>query len=108
VSHGEDWPADGPGHAHRIDVLAQTLREMAVQVVLPDPQPWDAEEGDLDPLSPESLSAQTSRLVKLIERARDHNDPSLLHSLRRELVLTRWAFVKSRQTHSEAAAENRA
>ena len=94
MNYDEDWPADG--HAHRIGVLAHTLRELAVQAVFPDPQPWEPHEADQDPLSPESLGAQTSRLLTLIERARDQKDVSLLHSLRRELLLTRWALVKSR------------
>lgn len=97
----EDWPADAPGHAHRLDVLARTFREMALQIVLPDPQPWGADEVDPDPLSPESLSAQTSRLVTLIERARDQKDLSLVHSLRRELLLTRWTLVKSRPVRKD-------
>jgi hypothetical protein len=92
----EDWPADAPGHGHRLDVLARTFREIALQIVLPDPHPWGADEVDPDPLSPESLSAQTSRLVTLIERARDQKDFALVHSLRRELLLTRWTLVKSR------------
>ena len=108
MSHDEDWPADSPGHAHRMDVLAHTLREMAVQVVLPDPHPWGPDEVDQDPLSPESLGAQTSRLLKLIERAKDQEDISLLHSLRRELLLTRWALVKSHPAYSRGAAEKRA
>jgi hypothetical protein len=107
VSHDEDWPADSPGHAHRMDVLAHTLREMAVQVVLPDLPPWGPDEVDQDPLSPESLGAQTSRLLKLIERAKDRKDDSLLHSLRRELLLTRWALVKSHPAPSRGAAEKR-
>ncbi len=94
MSHDEDWPADGPGHAHYVDVLAHTLREMAVPVVLPDPQTWGPDDVDQDPLSPESLGAQTGRLLKLIKRAKDQKDVSLLHSLRRELLLTRWALVK--------------
>jgi hypothetical protein len=106
VSYDEKWPADG--HARRIDVLTHTLRDLAAQVRFPDPQIWDRDEGDLDPLSPEGLAAQTGRLLKLIERARDHNDASLLHSLRRELLLTRWALVKSRSAHSRGAAEKRA
>jgi len=108
VSHDEDWPADSPGHAHRMDVLAHTLREMAVQVVLPDPHPWGPDEVDQDPLSPESLGAQTSRLLKLIERAKDQKDNSLLHSLRRELLLTRWALVKVTPGALGGAAEKRA
>jgi hypothetical protein len=108
VSHDEDWSADSLGHAHRMDVLAHTLREMAVQVVLPDPQARGPDDVDQDPLSPESLLAQTSRLLKLIKRAKDQKDVSLLHSLRRELLLTRWALVKSHQASSRDAAEKRA
>lgn len=104
----EGWPEDGPGHAHRMDVLAHTLREIAVQVVLPDPQTWGPDEVDQDPLSPESLGAQTSRLLNLIERAKDQNDTSLLHSLRRELLLTRWALAKSHPVPSRDAARKRA
>ncbi len=107
MSRSEDWPADAPVHAHRADVLARIFREMALQVVLPDPQPWGSDEVDPDPLSPESLAAQTSRLLTLIECARDQNDLSLLHSLRRELLLTRWALVKSRQVRSRGAAGKR-
>lgn len=104
------WPTDAPraGDAHGTDVLTHILREMALQVALPDPQSWGPEEVDQDPLSPESLGAQTSRLLKLIERARDEKDVSLLHSLRRELLLTRWALVKSRPVRSRGAAEKRA
>ncbi|OLC32013.1 MAG: hypothetical protein AUH31_01560 [Armatimonadetes bacterium 13_1_40CM_64_14] len=91
-----------------MDVLAHTLREMAVQVVLPDPQAWGPDDVDQDPLSPESLGAQTSRLLKLIERAKDQKDVSLVHSLRRELLLTRWALVKSHRASSRGAAEKRA
>ena len=108
MSYGEDWAAGGVGHAHRIDVLARALREMTAQVVLPDPQPRESDEVDQDPLSPESLGAQTRRLLVLIERARDQNDVSLLHSLRRELLLTRWALAKLPPSPSRAAAEKQA
>ncbi len=106
MRYDEVGPANG--HAHRIDVLAHTLRELALQGALPDPQPWEPDGADQDPLSPESLGAQTSRLLKLIERARDQKDVSLLHSLRRELLLTRWALVRSRPAGSRGAAEKRA
>ena len=110
MNHDENWPADAPraGHAHRIDVLTQTLREMAVQVVLSDPQPWGPEEVDQDPLSPEGLGAHTRRLLKLIEASRTQKDVSLLYSLRRELLLTRWALVKLRPVRSQGAAEKQA
>lgn len=102
MSHDEDWPADGLGHAHPMDVLAHTLREMGMQVALPDPQAWGPDDLDQDPLSPESLDAQTSRLLKLIERAKDQKDVSLQHSLRRELLLTRWALVRSHPVPSRS------
>jgi hypothetical protein len=98
----EDCPADAPGHAHHLDVLVRTFREIALQIVLPDPHPWGADEVDPDPLSPESLSAQTSRLVTLIERARDQKDFALVHSLRRELLLTRWTLVQSRSVRKDS------
>ncbi len=109
MSYDEDWPADTlhAGYAHHMDVLARTLREIAVQVVLPDPQSWDPDEFDQGPLSPESLGAQTNRLLTLIERAKDQKDVSLLHSLRRELLLTRCALVKSRPARSRGAPEDR-
>lgn len=109
MSHDETWPADIPraGHAHRIDVLARTLREMDVQVALPDPQPWEGDEEDQDPLSLESLGAQTRRLVLLIERAREQKDALLVYSLRRELLLTRWALVKSHSARARARPRNR-
>ncbi len=96
------------GHAHRIDVLARTLREMELQVAPPDLQPWEGDEEDQDPLSLESLGAQTRRLMLLIERAREQNDILLLHSLRRELLLTRWAFVRSRSARARGTTEKQA
>ncbi len=110
MSHDETWPANIPraGHAHRIDILARTLREMDVQVALPDPQPWEGDEEDQDPLSLESLGAQTRRLVLLIERAREQKDVLLVHSLRRELLLTRWALVKSHSARARGTTEKQA
>ncbi|HEX4841830.1 MAG TPA: hypothetical protein VFV60_06650 [bacterium] len=110
MSHEEAWSAEPlrAGHAHRIDVLARTLREMTLQVVLPDPQPWESDEIDQDPLSLESLGTQTRRLVLLIERAREQKDGSLLHSLRRELLLTRWALVKLHSARARGTANKRA
>jgi hypothetical protein len=97
MRHDEAWPAAAPsaGRAQRMDVLARILREIAPQVGLPDAEPWVVEAADQDPLSPESLVAQTDRLTRLIERAKGQKDASLLRSLRRELLLTRWALVKS-------------
>ncbi len=51
-----------------------------------------------DPLSPAELAIQTRRLCRLIVRAERRADAALLRSLRRELLVTRWAFVKATLT----------
>ena len=48
-----------------------------------------------DPLSPAEHAALTRRLCRLIARAKRGTDLALLRSLRRELLVTRWAFVKA-------------
>lgn len=76
-------------------MLPEVLREIRPEYLLPDPEQVAVEVPDQDPLSPESLADQTERLIKLIQRAREGADPTLVRSLRRELLLTRWALVKS-------------
>lgn len=76
-------------------MLTEVLREIQPDYLLPDPEQLTVEAGDQDPLSPESLAGQTERLIKLIQRAREVEDVTLVRSLRRELLLTRWALVKS-------------
>ena len=51
-----------------------------------------------DPLSPVELNVQTRRLCQLIARAKHGTDLALLRLLRRELLVTRWAFVKATRT----------
>lgn len=76
-------------------MLTEVLREIQPDYLLPDPEQLSVEAVDQDPLSPESLAGQTERLIKLIQRAREVEDATLVRSLRRELLLTRWALVKS-------------
>ncbi len=56
-----------------------------------------------DPLSPAELVAHTRRLCQLLARAKRRADPVLLRSLRRELLVTRWAFVKATLTLGDPA-----
>jgi len=65
-----------------------------LDIPLPDSGDLAAEE-IADPLSPIELAAQTRRLRRLIARAKRGSDAVLLRSLRRELLATRWAFVKA-------------
>lgn len=76
-------------------MLTEVLREIQPDYLLPDPEQLSVEAVDQDPLSPESLAGQTERLIKLIQRAREVEDATLVRSLRRELLVTRWALVKS-------------
>ena len=68
-----------------------------LDIPLPESSDLPAEEID-DPLSPGELAAQTHRLCQLIARAKRGTDLALLRSLRRELLVTRWAFVKAMRT----------
>lgn len=51
----------------------------------------------LDPLSVAGMEAQTARLVDLIRHARGEGDPTLIRSLRRELLVVRHALVRTRR-----------
>ena len=73
------------------------LPAMNLDIPLPESGDLPAEEID-DPLSPAELAAQTRRLCQLIARAKRGTDLALLRSLRRELLVTRWAFVKATRT----------
>lgn len=73
-----------------------------LDIPLPESGGFIAEEID-DPLSPTELAAQTWRLRRLIARAKRRADPVLLRSLRRELLVTRWAFVKATRTFDDPA-----
>ncbi len=70
------------------------LSAMKLNIPLPESGEFIAEEID-DPLSPAELVAQTRRLCKLIARAKRRTDAALVRSLRRELLATRWAFIKA-------------
>ncbi len=70
------------------------LSAMKLNIPLPESSELIAEEID-DPFSPAELVAQTRRLCKLIARAKRRADAALVRSLRRELLATRWAFVKA-------------
>lgn len=74
---------------------SDVLKVIQPDYLLPDPEQLAVEVAEQDPLCPESLADQTARIVKLIGRARDAGDATLLRSLRRELLLTRWALAKS-------------
>jgi len=77
------------------DALTQVLREVAATALLPDPERLSPESADQDPLSAEGLVLQTDRLVVLIRRAKGQEDSTLLRSLRRELLVTRYALAQS-------------
>lgn len=67
-----------------------------VNLDIPLPDSGDPAPDEMaDPLSPIELAAQTRRLRRLIRRAKRGSDPTLLRSLRLELLATRWAFVKA-------------
>lgn len=76
-------------------MLSEIRQQIHLDYILRDPEEGAIEEADQDPLSHGSLVAQTERLCRLIERAKEHDDVVLLRSLRHELLLTRWALVKS-------------
>ncbi len=69
------------------------LSAMKLNIPLPEYGEFIAEE--IDPLSPAELVTQTRRLCELIARAKGGTDAALVRSLRRELLATRWAFVKA-------------
>jgi hypothetical protein len=73
--------------------VINVVRVANLEIPLPETNELLTEEIP-DPLSPAELAAQTRRLRRLIRRAKRQADPVLLRSLRRELVATRWAFVK--------------
>ena len=68
-----------------------------LDIPLPESSEFAADE-IADPLSPAELAALTRRLCRLIARAKRATDLALLRSLRRELLATRWAFVKATRT----------
>lgn len=74
--------------------MVDIVRVAHLEIPLPDASELLTEE-IADPLSPTELAAQTRRLCRLIGRAKRQADTVLLRSLRRELVATRWAFVKA-------------
>lgn len=88
-------------------MLTDVLREIQPDYLVPDPEQLSVEAVDQDPLSPESLAGQTERLIKLIQRAREVEDATLVRSLRRELLLTRWALVKSIGSNGHFAMRQR-
>lgn len=75
-------------------MMVDVVRVANLEIPLPETSEPLTEE-IADPLSPTELAAQTRRLRRLIRRAKRQGDTVLLHSLRRELVATRWAFVKA-------------
>lgn len=87
-------------HAYRRDVLTHLLRDITPSITLTDPEPLTTESIGCDPLSPDSLIAQTNRLLQLIQRTKESGDLVLLRSLRRELLITRWALVSARHEPS--------
>jgi len=70
----------------------------AANLDIPLPESSELDDEIEDPLAPAELAAHTRRLCRLIARARRRGDPVLLRSLRRELLITRWAFVKATLT----------
>lgn len=74
--------------------MIEVVRVANLEILLPETNELLSEE-IVDPLSPAELAAQTRRLRRLIRRAKRQADTALLRSLRRELVVTRWAFVKA-------------
>ncbi len=81
-------------------MIALSARNL--DIPLPESSELIAEEIE-DPLSPAELTAQTRRLCRLIARAKRQTDAVLLRSLRRELLATRWAFVKATQILNDPA-----
>lgn len=75
--------------------LTEVLKELQHAALLRDSDGLAVEVPDLDPLSPQGLGDQTQRLIRLIKHAREADDAVLARSLRRELLLTRWAMVRS-------------
>ena len=73
------------------------LSAASLDIPLPESGALIAEEFE-DPLSPVELNAQTRRICRLIARAKRGTDLALLRSLRRELLVTRWAFVEAMRT----------